>query len=297
MSGPVEPGLLREAASLAERGVACALAVVVETHGSVPGKAGSMMLVTADGTSRGTVGGAGLEERVKKLCRDALASGKGGVHQFDLANWKDGGLDSVCGGTVKVAVHVVRAAPHLLLVGGGHCAQALAKVCDVLGWGYTVVDSRRAFASEDLFPRARAIATAEPARFVREAEELPFSHVYVLGHSHHEDGDALIALLERGFGGVVGVIGSKSKMRAFEERARERGLSTEGVRSPIGVDVGAETPAEIAVAVAAEIVQDVHRTRSAGAPEDNEKMPRAPRATREQPRSDLNASTDRIRKN
>lgn len=259
----MQPSLLREASDLSERGVACALAVVVATTGSVPGKLGATMLVTVDGTSRGTVGGAGLEERVKKLCRESILRGAGGVHSFDLANWKPGGLDSVCGGTVEIAIHVVRPVPHVLLVGGGHCAQAFARVADVLEWGYTVVDSRAAFASLDIFPRARDVAHAPPAGFVRGAEDLSrYSHVYVLGHSHAEDGEAVIALLQRGYAGVIGVIGSRSKVHAFRERAAERGVpeaAFERVRSPIGAIPGAETPAEIAVAVAGEIIQDIHQ--------------------------------------
>lgn len=259
MRPQVEPGILRQAADLAERGVACALAVVVETTGSVPGKAGATMLVTVDGTSRGTVGGAGLEERVKALCREALRRGVGGVHTFDLANWKPEGLDSVCGGTVTVSITLVKPVPHLLLVGGGHCTLALAQVCDVLGWGYTVVDSRPEYASPERFPRARALHTRTPADVVREAEDLSlYSHAYLLGHSHHEDGEALLALLERGFPGVVGAIGSRAKLHAFRERAAARGLTLDRVRCPIGVDVGAQTPPEIAVAIAAEVVRDLH---------------------------------------
>lgn len=280
----VQPELLREAASLGERGVACALATVVAATGSVPGKAGATMLVTVDGTSRGTVGGAGLEERVKRLCVEALQRGEGGVHRFDLANWKPEGiagdpqvadektrpggrvvLDSVCGGSVEVAIVLVRSTPHLLLVGGGHCAQALARVCDILSWGYTIVDSRAAYATPELFPRARALVHDTPAAYLAREEDLTrFSHAYLLGHSHHEDGEALLALLARGFGGVIGVVGSRSKMRAFAERAEARGLSTGRVRSPIGVDVGADTPAEIAVAVAAEVIRDVKRPAPAG---------------------------------
>jgi xanthine dehydrogenase accessory factor len=253
----MESALLREAAELAEGGVACALAVVVDAHGSVPGKPGATMLVTADGTSRGTVGGAGLEERVKKLCVDALRSGTpGGAHTFDLAHWKPSGLDSVCGGTVTIAICVVAPVPHVLLVGGGHCARALASVLDVLGYGYTVIDSRAAFVED--YPRARATHVGAPAEFVRRAEDLPYSHAYVMGHSHHEDGDTLIALLERGFAGRICVIGSRAKMHAFSERAAARGLSTNGVRSPVGIDIGAQTPPEIAVAVAAEIIRDIH---------------------------------------
>lgn len=262
MTGAVDPALLRDAADLAERGVACALAVVVSTTGSVPGKVGATMLVTVDGTARGTVGGAGLEEKVKALCRDALRRGKGGVHEFDLANWKPAGLDSVCGGTVQVAISVVGAVPHLLLVGGGHCTLALAQVADVLGWGYTVVDSRPEYVIPERFPRARHLAARPPSDFLRAAEDVTlYSHAYLLGHSHHEDGEALIALLERGFPGVVAAIGSRAKMHAFAERAAQRGLDASRVRCPIGVDVGARTPPEIAVAIAAEIIADLRRPR------------------------------------
>ena len=257
----MRPSLLREAADLTEAGVACALAVVVETVGSVPGKVGATMLVTVDGTSRGTVGGAGLEEKVKALCREAIRTGRGGVHAFDLARWKEGGLDSVCGGTVRVAVHVLRPVPHLLLVGGGHCSLALSRVLDVLEWGYTVVDSRPGYASPERYPNARALATALPRDLVAATEDLSrFSHVYVMGHSHAEDGDAVLELLARGYGGVLGVIGSRAKLHAFRERGAARGLppaAFDAVRCPIGVDVGAATPEEIAVAVAAEVVADV----------------------------------------
>lgn len=257
----MDPTLLRAAADLADRGVACALAVVSETTGSVPGKTGSTMLVTVDGTTRGTVGGAGLEERVKALCREAILKGEGGVHSFDLANWRKGGLDSVCGGTVTVSISVVRASPHLLLVGGGHCTLALTQVCDVLGYGYTVLDSRAEFASPERFPRARALFVGEPAQFVRDMDDPSlFSHAYLLGHSHKEDGDALLALLKRGFPGIVAAIGSRAKLHAFHERAREAGVPDDAfarVRCPVGVDVGAQTPPEIAVAIAAEIVRDI----------------------------------------
>lgn len=228
------------------------------------------MLVTVDGTSRGTVGGAGLEERVKTLCRDAIRSGEGGVHTFDLARWKPAGLDSLCGGTVTVSISVVRPVPQLVLVGGGHCSLALAQLADVLDWGYTVIDSRAGYATAERFERARAAVTQPPAAWLRESEDLSrFSHVYLMGHSHHEDGDALLALLERGYPGVIGVIGSRAKLHAFRARAREAGIDDrafERVRCPIGIDIGATTPAEIAVAVAAEVILDIKRGPAAPAP-------------------------------
>lgn len=277
----MDPALLQEAATLAGQGVPCALAVVAAATGSVPGKPGATMLVTAEGAARGTVGGAGLEERAKKLCLDALATGQGGVHTFDLANWKPAGLDSVCGGTVTLAIHVVRPAPHLLLVGAGHCSEALARIADVLGWAVTVVDSRAAYADPQRFPRARAVVHATPADLVREADLASFSHVYVMGHSHHEDGDAILALLARDYRGHLGVIGSRSKLHAFHERAREAGVDDARwarVSAPIGLDIGAQTPAEIAVAVAAEIVRQIHAASPSNPP-----AARDPRAIKPSP--------------
>lgn len=254
----MQPSLLRQAADLAERGVASALATVIAATGSVPGKVGATMLVTVDGTARGTVGGAGLEERVKKLCVESLHSGRGGVHTFDLARWKEGGLDSLCGGTVTISIALVQPTPHLLLVGAGHCSRALAQVCDVLEWGYTVVDSRPEFATTEGYPHAREVACGPTAGYVDGHEDLTrFTHAYIMGHSHEEDAEALLALLRRGFPGVIGVIGSKSKMHAFRRKAAERALDAARVRCPIGLDVGARTPPEIAVAIAAEVLRDL----------------------------------------
>ena len=238
--------------------MACAIATVVSASGSVPGKEGATMLVTVDGTSRGTVGGAGLEERVKKLCVEALKTGKGGVHAFDLARWKENGLDSLCGGTVEIAISLVQPTPHLLLIGAGHCSRALSQLCDVLEWGYTIVDSRADYATTDAYPSAREVACGATAGYIDGHEDLSrFTHAYIMGHSHEEDAEALLALLTRGFPGVIGVIGSKSKMHSFRKRASDRALNADRVRCPIGLDIGARTPPEIAVAVAAEVLRDL----------------------------------------
>ena len=256
----VEPRLARRVGELATRGQRFALCVVAKTQGSVPGKVGSAMLVLPDGSFEGTVGGAGLEEKVKKAALEALQRGRGDVLVFDLANWKPEGLDSVCGGTVHVAIDVVNPAPHLLLFGGGHCGLALAQVCDVLGWNYTVVDQRADFASAERFPRAAAThGGADPAGWAAKADLVPYSHAYLLGHSHHIDTAILAALLPR-FAGIVGVIGSEAKKQSMFERVLKAGVAQEHlarVRCPIGLELGAETPAEIAVAVAAEVMKDV----------------------------------------
>ncbi len=97
---PIHETILR----LLEEGKAIAVATVAEARGSVPGKQGAKMVLLPDGTAYGTVGGAGLEERIKGLCRQALAEKKGGLHKFDLMNWKEGALDSLCGGSIQILI-------------------------------------------------------------------------------------------------------------------------------------------------------------------------------------------------
>lgn len=253
----MEARIARRVGELADEGAAFAICTVARAVGSVPGKVGSVMLVRADGLSEGTVGGAGLEEKVRAAALAALASGQGTIARFDLANWKPEGLDSVCGGTVEVAIDVVNPPPHLLLFGGGHCAKALADVCDVLGWRYAVVDERAEFASRERFPRATDLAGGvDPAAWAAQADLSRFSHCYLLGHSHHVDTAILVAALPR-FSGFFGVIGSKAKRVSMFERARKAGVDDAllaRVKCPIGLDIGAESPAEIAVAVAGEIL-------------------------------------------
>ncbi len=118
--------LTREALRRLEAHESFVRATVVETTGSVPGKLGASMLVGPDGSTVGTVGGAALEEEVKRLALRAFEERGGGLHHFDLAAWRTGGLPSLCGGLVTISIEYVPARPNVLLWGGGHVAHALA---------------------------------------------------------------------------------------------------------------------------------------------------------------------------
>lgn len=252
----MRPALLKVMLDLDHRRVPYALCTVVDAKGSVPGKPGFAMVVTAE-AAWGTVGGAGLEERVKRSAREALPSGGTRVHRFDLANWKEAGLDSVCGGTVDVSVQVVRPRPHVLLVGAGHVAKALADAAALLEWRVTVVDDREDHLARERFPNAEARVAGDAAKLLRSADLSVWSHAYVLGYDHHKDTDALVSLLVGGFAGHVGVVGSRAKRTSMFERALKAGVDEArlaAVQCPIGLDIGATTPEEIAAAVVAEII-------------------------------------------
>ena len=244
-----------------------ALASVITAQGSVPGKPGAHMAVT-ESEVFGTVGGAGLELKVMNHLREILESKQGRIETYQLqkeATSKAGTpLNSLCGGILTVAMEVIEPMPHILLAGGGHCAQAIADASAPLGWSVSVLDARPEYASEELWPDAEECIAAEPGVFLsRETTEslARFSHILLLGHDWAIDETLLIGLLERNEGRPrIGCIGSKAKWRAFEKSALQAGISQntlDTVICPIGVTIGAESPQEIAIAVLAQIIAEI----------------------------------------
>ena len=248
-------------------GEAVAMASVITAQGSVPGKPGAHMAVT-ESEVYGTVGGAGLEMKVMNHLREILINGDGRIETYQLqkeASGKTGTpLNSLCGGILTVAMEVIQPMPHILLAGGGHCAQAIADASAPLGWSVSVLDARPEYASEELWPDAEECIAAQPGDFLsRETTESlsRFSHILLLGHDWAIDEALLIGLLERTeCRPKIGCIGSKSKWKAFEKSALDSGISQnllDSVICPIGVSIGAESPQEIAVAVLAQIIAEV----------------------------------------
>lgn len=269
--------VLRWALATCDAGQRVVLASVVTTTGSVPGKAGAKLALCAGPTWVGTVGGAGLEERVKAAMLERLhAPGRpmGEVLTYGLHRGAKGyevvALDSLCGGRVTVSIDVLNPTPHVLLMGGGHCAVAFAKVADQLGWRTSVQDSREAYADDAHHPAAmeRHVTSVEAFLAAENATTLSrFTDILLLGHDHAEDRARLHGLLEHlnaagltpGQDGAprIGCIGSRAKWTSFRNGCLESGLPealVEAVVCPIGLNIGAETPEEIAVAVAASIM-------------------------------------------
>ncbi len=260
-------------------------ASVVRATGSVPGKLGATMIVRSDGSTLGTVGGAALEEKVKALAAEAIENERGGLHHFDLQAWTPGGLPSLCGGTVEIAVEYVPSHPNLLLWGGGHVAQALAQILPTLEYDYSVADDRPEWVSADRFPSADRREVVAPERLWDVFDPAEFTHVYLLGYDAAKDVEALAVSIER-FPNQIGLIASASKREHMYGRLRARGVGREAlarVRSPVGLAIGSESPPEIAVSIVAEIIRERHPTtlrtppRDAGASHGTQDaVPRAP---------------------
>ena len=263
------------------------LASVVGTKGSVPGKSGARLAMNRFQDWVGTVGGAGLEHRILNRCKDLLQQTKATseVHTFGLNKGAKGyevqPLDSLCGGQVTISLELMLPMPHILLMGGGHCSEAISKLLPKKGWNYSVQDTREAFTTNELYPVAieRSYSTVE-AFFSGETAEsiMRFSDILLLGHDYSEDLDRLKRILQlaeeadatldgKSFP-RIGAIGSRSKWKSFTESCIEVGIQSstlDQVRCPIGLNIGAESPEEIAIAVIAEILS-MHKDADVHAP-------------------------------
>jgi len=251
-----------------------AIASVIEAQGSVPGKPGARLAISSSGSRFGTVGGAGLELRVGKKLEEMLASEdsanrkKGGSVEVFLLH-KDGKgkevttLDSLCGGRVTVSMEVIDPRPNILIAGGGHVGFAIAQVCDNLDWGYSIFDIREDFCNQERFPNAEQVICCPVEDFLRKEDTdslRRFSDILLLSHDWGVDEDLLIGLLEISGSSLrprFGAIGSKKKWAEFERSGIRSGIEKrvlESVRCPIGLDIGADSPEEIAIAVCAEVL-------------------------------------------
>ncbi|MGC2288647.1 MAG: XdhC/CoxI family protein [Thermoplasmata archaeon] len=249
--------LAREVVRLMDLHVAFVRATVVKTAGSVPGKVGASMILRPDGTFLGTIGGAGLEEQIKEHSRTALLTHTSDLFHFDLQAWKPGGLPSLCGGSVEVAVEHIPARPNLLLWGGGHVAHAISGLLPALEYDYSVADDRPEWVSSERFPDADRREVVTPSEVWTVFDPAEYSHLYLLGYDAKKDLELLASSVAR-FPGYIGLISSAPKRAHMFADLRRRGFAPAviaRVHAPIGLAIGAESPAEIAVAVVAEIIR------------------------------------------
>lgn len=251
-----------------------AIASVIKASGSVPGKPGARLAISSSGEKFGTIGGAGLELTVENKLQEILFRGlsdlrkKGGEIETFLLN-KDGkgkeasALDSLCGGKVTVAMEVITPRPHILIVGGGHVGLSIARVCDSLEWPYSVFDVREEYCNRLRYPNAEGNLCSSVEDFLKSESRDSlgrFSDILLLSHDWSVDEEMLVGLLQVCKDGTrprIGAIGSRKKWSAFEKKALESGVEKrliDSVRCPIGLDIGADTPEEIAIAVCAEVL-------------------------------------------
>ena len=246
-----------EAALRAEaRGERAALVTVVATEGSTPQKAGARMLVHGDGRLVGTIGGGCLEAEMTWRAREAIDGGRPKLVSYDLTPEQAGEDGLVCGGRMHVFIEPIEGTPVLCLFGAGHVAQPLARMAKACGFRVELADDRVKFANPERFPEADLIVVDS---FAAAAERMTLganSYAVVVTRGHKGDGEALRAVLGRGLR-FVGLLGSRPKVVHIFAALREQGMGAHdlaAVHAPLGLEIGAQTPEEIAVSILAEMI-------------------------------------------
>ena len=249
MSNPIMMALMQ----CFEDDTPCVLATLVQVEGSAPRDTGAKMLVLQGGDTRGTIGGGALEAAVLEAAEEALRTGKPALLSYDLQP----DLGMLCGGRARVFIEPHGVASRLYIFGAGHIGKALHQLAGHLGFQVTVVDERPQFATEDRFPGCAGLVHSYD---MDRWDGLVFddnTYCVVATAGHATDTEVVTQLFDHQ-PRYVGMIGSMTKRRAVERKLLERGIPEqrlETMHTPMGLSIGAETPEEIAVSIAAELIQ------------------------------------------
>ena len=241
-------------------GQRAALATIVHTNGSIPSYEASRMLIRDDGSILGTVGGGCVEAEVWAAAKEIIQSERPRKMTFNLNH--EAGYDSglICGGTLEIFVEPILPQPMLYIFGGGHISAALASVAHQAGFSIGIVDDRDTFANVERFPTSSEIYTSYEDAF-EKIRPNSATYIVIVTRGHKDDMRVLswaVGTESRGFSPrYIGMIGSKRKVTSVYKALEMAGVSPgkfEHVHAPVGLDIGALTPEEIAVSITAELI-------------------------------------------
>ena len=243
--------IFKEIVSIKSANIPAVLTTVVEVVGSAPGKPGARMIVKTDGSTVGTIGGGAIEKRITE---EALTMMQGRGTRLLTYELKDIGM--VCGGGMSVFLEPLIDAPPLIIFGAGHIGFALSKITKMLGFTTAVVDNRPEFANEGKLPWADRVIADDYQKALHDLSYSDTTYVVILTHRHTHDFEILEHCIRQPFS-YLGMIGSRKKVDKALEQLREKGVDEETIKrihAPIGMNIGAESPQELAVAIAAQLV-------------------------------------------
>lgn len=256
--------------SALERGEPAALVTIVSTTGSTPQRVGAKMLVFGDGRTIGTIGGGCYENDAFWKAREAIGHRRPQLVRYELTDDFAQETGLICGGQMEVYIEPIEPSPELYVIGAGHVGFHLARLAHEVGFRVHIIDDREKFANRERFPDAAdVIAEDIPAWIARSA--LP-SHAYavIVTRGHTNDLEALRALAPKDLR-YLGLIGSRAKVARIYDALIADGVPAtqlSRVHAPIGLDIGAVTPQEIAVSILAELIAVKHG--KAGGPDTDE---------------------------
>ncbi len=249
--------VFEEIVKIKAEGKRAALATVTSVKGSAPRANGAKMLVKDDGSIVGSVGGGSMEAAV---CREALkvmAEGKSKMLRFDLTGKDTAKEGMICGGNMEVFVEPIISEAVLYIFGGGHISFSISKIAKMIGLRVVVVDDRPEFANPERFPEADETIAKDFAEVFPQLKANTSSCIVIVTRGHLQDQTVLEWAVHTD-ARYIGMIGSKNKNRIVFSNLMAKGVpkeALEAVHAPIGLDIGAETPEEIAVSILAEVIK------------------------------------------
>lgn len=242
---------------LIDEGRPAALATVVESSGSTPRKPGARMIVYPDGSIEGTVGGGSVEKHVIEEALTLIEKGESRLIHIDLRENKSDSVGGICGGEMRVFIEIIGNAARLLILGAGHVGRTLARMAKELDFRVVVYDDREEQAAPDQFPSEAKVICGPFEKAMETMQPASRDYIAIMTYNHALDESLLKDALETP-AKYVGMIGSKTKSRQVKEHLANQGVSQErldAVHAPIGLPIGAHSPAEIAVSILSEIVK------------------------------------------
>src|SRR6202158_5393163 len=248
--------LYEEIVRLRKDGRRGAVATIVNVRGSIPSFKTAKMLVRDDGSIVGTIGGGCVEAEVWQAAREVMESEKPRTLTFDLNQDPKYDTGLVCGGTLDIFIEPVLPPALLYIFGAGHVSVTLYKVARRAGFDVIVVDDRAAYASRERFPDAKEIIAEDFDQAMARLTPSESAYLVIVTRGHRDDMRVLRCAVQTS-ARYIGMIGSKRKTITIFQELTEEGLSAElfeRVHAPVGLDIGAITPEEIAVAITAELI-------------------------------------------
>jgi xanthine dehydrogenase accessory factor len=257
-----------------------AVATITNVRGSIPSFQTAKMLVRDDGSIAGTIGGGCVEAEVWQAAREVMEEEKPRSLTFNLNNNPKYDTGLVCGGTLEIFIEPVLPPALLYIFGAGHVAYNLYKVATIAGFEVTVIDDRESYANQERFPEAREVI-ADDFDLVTARLHVPESAYIVIVTRGHRDDMRVLRWAVNANARYLGMIGSKRKTIAIYKELEKEGIPAAkfaDVHAPVGLEIGAVTPEEIAVAIVAEMIAK----RRHAAPNVGSKMYQYPPARDEQ---------------
>ncbi len=245
-----------EIVRLRKLGQKCALATIVQVNGSIPSYESAKMLVREDGSMIGTVGGGCVEAEVWNASREVIETEKPRHLTFSLG--QDAAYDNglICGGQLNIFVEPVIPQPRAFIFGGGHVSKSISKVANIAGFATTIIDDREAFANAERFPEAEETYADEYESVFPKLPITSTSYLIIVTRGHRDD----MRVLRWAIGTpakYICMIGSKRKTISVVRELEKEGFPREAfdrIFAPMGLEIGAESPEEIAVSVVAEMI-------------------------------------------